>query len=125
MKYLKTYQIFESIDDLEDIKKNCQDILLPLSDKGVSCLVLTSKDKNIDKIIIKIEEVDFTYFTSEINHLLDYLHDEGFKLGRKSVVNNLHWEQYASLDYEILNDIIKYPDHYSIEFISMIFKREN
>ena len=127
MKYLKSYKLYESVDDLEMIKKNCQDILLPLTDKDIKCAVNSIK---LDREIIVnigngVNLIDFNDFSSDINHLLDYLHDEGFKLGSRSIVSNLHWEKLENLTYDILNDILKYPDNYSIEFISMIFEKRN
>lgn len=139
MKYLKKYHIFESFDDLELVKNKVKEILLPLTDKDIYCSVKTNinskwrttqsspplfNQSHTEELIVEITDIDFTDFSSDINHLLDYLHDEGFKLGSRSYVKNLHWVVIERMTYDILNDIIKYPNNYTIEFIAMIFERE-
>ena len=51
MKYIKEYRIFESNDDLNDIIKNINDILLPIADMGYEPTVTVSDDD----IIIRVE----------------------------------------------------------------------
>lgn len=106
MKYLKRFN--EAVNELVSIRKTCEEILLPLVDDDIRVGLWSyeggDSDYNKDAIRIDIGDAyQFIFlkkFESEIDHLLDYLNDEGFKLitynakSREdgSYVVNEYWE---------------------------------
>lgn len=100
MKYLKRFN--ESNQYLETIRKNCEDILLIFPDNDFRCKIQSIDNVRHrfdlkEQIFIEIGDYNkiimLNDFDSELNHLLDYLEDEGFKLSDyMSFVTNHNWE---------------------------------
>jgi hypothetical protein len=107
MKYLKGFN--ESYQYLSDVRNNCNDILLELSDKeikyeiyGFEGVQMGSRHKSDSYVadLVRIEigderkTVKLKEFELELEHLLSYLDGEGFKLSGNSYCENESWNYY-------------------------------
>jgi hypothetical protein len=124
MKYLKLYSLFESIDnsDIEDIKLDCEDILIELKDKDIKYSVYAFKSDKGQIISIDIGDengklIEPKHFALSIEHLFSYLEGKGFEL-KYGCYSNESWDYYEACpkcdntdvyctDEDI--DYIKYP----------------
>lgn len=109
MKYLKLYSLFESIDnsDIEDIKLDCEDILIDLKDRDINYFVYGAQDDL--KRIISIDiggnpmkrytyprtNIEPKHLKLSIEHLISYLKDKGFVFSY-GCHSNEDWDYYES-----------------------------
>ena len=125
MKYLKRFN--ESISELESIRKTCEEILLPLVDDDIRVnLWCKEAHKSFegyfleDVIRIQIGNDFYTIFLkkfeSEMDHLLDYLKDEGFKLIPLDFERIYDYSSYVKND--TWEDVMICPSCYSDEVYS-------
>ena len=109
MKYLKGFNESTHYQYLSDVRNNCKDILLELNDRGTKYEIYGfegvqmgsrhSKDSYVaDLVRIEIGDerktVKLKEFELELDHLLSYLKEEGFKLGKDSYCENDTWDNY-------------------------------
>ena len=116
MKYLKGFNESTHYKYLSDVRNNCEDILLDLKDKGIKYNIygfegvrMEGSKKSTDwnersmSDLIRIEigdeinNVKLKEFELELEHLLSYLKEEGFKLGGDSCYcQNDTWDYYQA-----------------------------
>jgi hypothetical protein len=99
MRYLKTYKIFESVDNLA-----IEDIISSISDN-----ILTSFNINSDSVIVGIGDedkiynpngsspedlIDISEYESDLIHLNSYLEESGFKIKNVAI-----WEKSSMHSY--------------------------
>jgi len=127
MKYLDDLISWKTkrYQSVTDVRNNCEDILLELSDKGFEYKVYGSEaNKNtnrpfLDKDLIRISIGDqlriikLKDFELEFEHLLSYLKEEGFILEKDSYYENSMWENYeccpmCNSEYVFLKDDCRY-----------------
>lgn len=87
MKYIKEYRIFESNDDLNDIIKNINDILLPIADMGYEPTVTVSDNGYIIIRVVRYNDKPLLIdeFKSDFNTLYQYLDSEDYSVDVKYV----------------------------------------
>ena len=122
MKYLKRFN--ESYQYIADVRSNCEDILLPFSDKGVEYEIYGYegvREGDSIKEMIRIEiggernseesykTVKLKDYELEFDHLLSYLKEEGFVLGGNSYFENSSWEYYECCP-KCGSEIVSPPD---------------
>lgn len=102
MNHIKTFKLFES-DSYDEIKINCEDILIDISDNGIKVAIPHLKSQNVlglrtkDYFQIKIGQEDSINpiklgdFKDDIKRLLTYMKEEGFELSSKSYCVNDDW----------------------------------
>lgn len=97
MKHLKRFNE-NSYDLYTNTISDCKDILLDLTDAGISCNI--KHFGNVDKVKIEIEasshsKVRLGDFGPSFEHLLSYLESKGYILDSKgSFYENDDWEYY-------------------------------
>ena len=97
MKHLKRFNE-NSYDLYTNTISDCKDILLDLTDIGISCNI--KHFGNVDKVNIEIEasplsKVRLGDFASSFEHLISYLESKGYILDSKgSFYGNDDWEYY-------------------------------
>ena len=136
MRYLKTYQIFESkfedsfINQYNRILPELNDILLPFNDDGIKYQIYQYTDDNIGEVTIFIEDkveeyadnglvkVSKKLFTwgqikEEMLHIISFMDSEGIafsKLETQQIVDGeFHYiEMYDQSEIEELEDDFKF-----------------
>ena len=96
MKYIKLFEAHshykKRCDELEIIKKECDDILLPLIDDGINIVILYDIPEirdwlrimnekfsiYIDSKTVKYDRTDFKKYIDDLYHLNSYLNECGF-----------------------------------------------
>ena len=99
MKYIKKYKLFESIHPNDVIRDTIDDILSPLSDDGI-VVDTQPKEKRgvmtgIEIYILKNGNSDgfkLTPFLDELNHLNDFLEDQGWVLNSDPTVSDREYD---------------------------------
>ena len=99
MKYIKKYKLFESIHPNDAIRDTIDDILSPLSDDGI-VVDTQPKEKRgvmtgIEIYILKNGNSDgfkLTPFLDELNHLNDFLEDQGWVLNSDPTVSDREYD---------------------------------
>ena len=100
MIYLKKFN--ESKSNLESVSKDCKDILLALSDKGIYYNIIPQKLTRYPKVteIIDINinsdngSIKLKEYELEFEHLLSYLESEGFSLRKGSYYGSDDWDSF-------------------------------
>ena len=112
MKHLKTYKIFESVDNFH---LDCQDILLELKDNGFDVQFRMFDNPEVWTAEINISKRDESNMSDEVEYLymLDKLYTFGeisetiLRLNDFLKLNNKRATAYESGEYSELDDIIK------------------
>ena len=82
MKHLKSYKIFESIEDVLDIRQDIIHILQPLIDNEIDVRAITHTGSPVEyfiEVIIENPE-DLNEFLPEFKQLFSFVEDEGWSL---------------------------------------------
>lgn len=113
MNHIKTFKLFES-DSYDEIKINCEDILIDIIDNGIKVAISHLKSQNVlglptkDYFQIKIGQEDsinpikLGNFKDDIKRLLTYMKEEGFELSSKSYCVNDNWghSEYSNTQWK-------------------------
>lgn len=118
MKYLKTYKLYESIEDeiaTDEIAEDIKDILTPLSDTGIEIDVDPKFKRGVPTFIeiflrqpggIHSEGPSFKLipFIDELIHMNSYLNDKGWILKSDPLVSDKNYSFDKSIDNIISSD---------------------
>lgn len=103
MNHIKTFKLFES-DSYDEIKINCEDILIDISDNGfevTTSYLKKNNEESKDYFQFTIGSSERSYsegsvklgeFKDNIKRLISYLNGEGFELSPESYCINYTWE---------------------------------
>lgn len=113
MKHLKTYKLFESIYNIDDIKSNLRDLCLEFEDNNCQCEIEYSLlfyiDIDIDRRIIPMDTIKTEFgnrklvcrfpewFIGSCREIESYMQSEGFKT-LPSVKYPIDWKALDSID---------------------------
>ncbi len=141
MKWIKSYQLFESIEDLDyNLIEDAKDILLPFSDMGmkVSC-DYTSKGDSIALNVMTSKEkaFDINDYKDDIDRLLSYMKDNewgiwDFKVGAVEKKEDWSGTQLLAKNQDILSykngplqyDKVKNPVFWiTAEFVKIVYTK--
>jgi hypothetical protein len=120
MKYLKTYQLFESVlpvrnQSYDYLINDCKDILLELFDKGINYNIYGHSLSNDNHYLIRIDigdqhkTIQLIGMDLMFEHLFAYMESEGFKLHKDSFYQHDTWDYYESCP-NCGGESIKLPD---------------
>lgn len=102
MNHIKTFKLFES-DSYDEIKINCEDILIDISDNGfevTTSYLKKDSEESKDYFQFTIGSSERSYsegsfklgeFKDNIKRLISYLNGEGFELSPESYCINYTW----------------------------------
>lgn len=124
MRYIKTYKLFESISNIDEIKSNLKDFCLEFEDNNcrteIEYSMLFYIDIDIDRRIITPDEKRSgfgpfpNWFIQNCREIESYMQTEGFKT-LPSIKYPVDWEELDSIDE--LSEVIGLIYKVRLEFL--------
>lgn len=138
MKYLKSYKLFESIEDLDyDLIEQIKEILLPFSDMDmkVSCDYTSDGDKiSLNIMTTKEKSFDVNQYKDDIDRLISYMKESGWDISKfnLAVVQDREGRKNWTLGYKysknydepLQYDKVKTPTFWIMaEFVKIVYAK--